>query len=169
MACLIMVGVSPEFLKEKKIPVPGRGFLACAIILLACGGAVGAWFFVAFEWRVGCAGNGDRLGPAPGSRQAFRCEDLGQRDARYFFAGLALVGIIIVAIAARRWIFGNVPNAVMIFIVLLPVAFPYVGYLIVTRPSDQCDQLAKADLKASIAKWHDDGKQGPKPDFCERL
>ena len=164
-----MVGVSPEFLKEKKNPVPGRGFLASAIILLACGGAVGAWFFVAFEWRVGCSGTGDRLGPAPGSRQAFRCEDLGQRDARYFFAGLAFLGILIVAYAARRWMYGAVPNILMVFVVLLPVVLPYFGYLIVTRPSDECDQLAKNDLKASIAKWQDEGKQGPKPDFCQQV
>lgn len=164
-----MVGVSPEFLKEKKFPVPGRAFLASIIVLLACLGAVGAWFLVAFEWRVGCTGAGGRLSPAPGSRQAFRCEDLGQRDARYFFAALAAIGIIVVALAARRWMFGKVPPAVMIVLVLMPVVLPYVGFVIVSNPSDQCDQLARNDLKASIATWRDEGKKAAKPDFCDRI
>ncbi len=162
-----MGDVSPEFLKNKQFPVPGRGFLASVIGLLATLGAIGAWFLVAFEWRVGCAGSASRLGPAPGSRQAFRCDDLGQRDARIFFAALAVGGVLLVAFAARRWMFDKVPHAVLVVAVLLPVALPYVGYLVVTHPSDQCDNVARADLKAAIATWKDDRKQGPKPAFCE--
>ncbi len=164
-----MGGVSPEYLKEKQFPVPGRGFLASVIALLAVLGAIGGWFFVSFEWRVGCAGSGSRLAPAPGSRQAFRCEDLGQRDARIFFAVLAVVGLIAVAYAARRWMFGKLANVVLVIAVLLPVVLPYLGYLAVTRPSDNCDAVATSNLKAEIANWKDDGKKGPKPDFCDRV
>lgn len=164
-----MVGVSPEYLKEKRFPVPGRGFLASGIVLLACAGAIGAWFFVAFEWRVGCAGSGSQLAPAPSSPQAFRCDDLGQRDARFFFAALAVVGVIVVAFAARRWMFGKLASAVLVLAVLLPAVFPYVGYLLVTRPSDECEGVARATLKASVNDWQASGKKGPKPDFCRRV
>jgi hypothetical protein len=161
--------VSPEYLKEKTFSLPGRGFLACVFALLATLGAVGAWLLVAYEWRVGCEGVGGRVAPASGSRQAFRCEDLGQRDARYFFAVLALIGVLLVGFAARRWMFGKFSNAVMVAVVILPIALPYVGYLVVTRPSDECDTLGQADLKAAVTTWKDDAKQGPRPDFCNRV
>lgn len=161
--------MSPEYLKDKTFSLPGRGFLASVFALLAALGAIGAWLLVAYEWRVGCEGVGNRLAPAAGSRQAFRCEDLGQRDARYFFAVLALIGLIAVGFAARRWMFGKLPNALMVAAVVLPVAFPYVGYVVVTQPVDTCDDLGHADLKSAVTSWKDDGKKGPKPDFCNRV
>jgi hypothetical protein len=164
-----MRGVSPEYLKDKTFALPGRGFLACIIALLATLGAIGAWLLVAYEWRVGCDGSGDRVAPASGSRQAFRCEDLGQRDARYFFAALAVVGVILVGFAARRWMFGKLSNAVLVFAVVLPILLPYAGYVIVTRPNDNCDDLGQADLKAAVNTWKDDGRNGPRPDFCNRV
>jgi len=130
---------------------------------------VGAWLLVAYEWRVGCEGVGGRVAPASGSRQAFRCEDLGQRDARYFFAVLALIGVLLVGFAARRWMFGKSSNAVMVAVVILPILLPYVGYVVVTRPSDECDTLGQADVKAAVMTWKDDGKKGPRPDFCNRV
>jgi hypothetical protein len=167
--CLIMVGVSPEYLKEKQFAVPGRGVLATAISLLACVGAIGAWYFVAFEWKAGCAGSGDRLAPAASSRQAFRCDDLGQRDARIMFAALAVLGALVVAYAARRWMFGKLPNALLVLAALLPALFPYLGYVVVTHPSDSCDDVALANLKAAVSTWHDNGQKGPRPDFCQRV
>jgi hypothetical protein len=163
-----MVSVSPEYIREKTFAVPGRGFLATVIALLSCAGAIGAWFFVSYEWRVGCSGTGTRLAPAPGSRQAFRCDDLGQRDARVFFAALALLGVLVVAFAARRWMFGKLPNALLVLAVILPSLFAYLGYLVVTRPPDTCGDLARANLKAAVQTWNENGQKGPKPDFCQR-
>ena len=87
--CFIMRVVSPEYLKERRSRCPAVGSWRCVFALLAALGAVGAWLLVAYEWRVGCEGVGGRVAPASGSRQAFRCADLGQRDARYFFAVLS--------------------------------------------------------------------------------
>jgi len=164
-----MVSVSPEYLKQKQFAVPGRGFLATVIALLSCAGAIGAWFFVAYEWRVGCSGTGNRLAPAPGSRQSFRCDDLGQRDARVFFAALTLLGVLVVAFAARRWMFGRLPNALLVVAVILPSVFAYLGFLVVTWPSDTCDDFAQANLKAAVQTWKNNGQKGPKPDFCQRV
>jgi hypothetical protein len=164
-----MRGVSPAYLKDKTFSLPGRGFLATVFALLAALGAVGAWLLVAYEWRVGCEGVGGRVAPASGSRQAFRCADLGQRDARYFFAVLSIIGVILVGFAARRWMFGKLSNALMVAVVIVPIALPYVGYLVVTRPSDECDKLGQADMKAAVNTWKDDGKKGPRPDFCNRV
>ena len=163
-----MVTVSTRFVTAKPIPVPGRGFLAAATVILAAIGATGTWYYVTLAWKVTCDGSSTRAAPAPASAQQHACVQLSQQNAHYAFAAFAALGVLTVVLVSHRWSFGRAGRAVLVVSVLLPIVLPFAAYAAVARPSDDCDSLGWANYHAAMKDWKDDHRSGPRPDGCVR-
>ncbi len=155
---------------DKPMAVPGRGFFAFPAALIGAVGAAGAWWYTALSWKYTCQGSDSTSAPAPESPQAHRCTQIGQSDAKIILATLAVVGALIAAVVAWRWMYGRsgTGTVIVVLAVLLPVVLQFGAFFIAAQPSDSCDALGQAGQKAALQQWRDSGRLGEKPASCTR-
>ncbi len=160
--------MSQKYVVEKPLTVPGRGFFALPVALIGAIGAAGAWWYTALSWKYACQGSEDTLAPASRSPQAHRCDQISQSEGKVILATLAVVGALIAAAVAWRWMHGRSGTVVVVLAVLLPVVLQFGAFFIAAQPSDSCDALGRADQKVALEQWRNSGKLGERPAICMR-